>query len=868
MAETTVLDKIAKLFFVDMPVELILQEGFDDRRFPAERLAELMGSYYREYSDTEAKMISEFHLERTEKHSVFEALAKIAAELLVVKNNQPCCRYETILRWRDISQDLGEDLLTCAFLADDSQKNGRDWSDFNWNIVLGHDNKQLNGIMQQGLSDNHFHLYGSAPIFPLIWIRLMNDIHHGKYMTGLMGMEKTRRHFQYDISGMDSRFLINARILQAALMRVVMYQALQEKSSGKNVIDAKKSWQILQSGNLILHERAWISGMVQDLRLKTFAIASDGTMAPDYTLCGRREPEMYSNWLFSGERKLIYEMLRDIFGENRLPETVHRMLYPYLVIRTWFRKELVQSNDKIGFENFSVYNRRKGFFLPVNPTASEKRVFWETRERKQNMTWMVQHAVLESFCKENLQSLEIRITPEDDFAANVKQIETYDRLLRKRNEADRKQEIKLNEKYSGVLSEDQFFYVLHFAKSQEKSKKEKILIECRHDSLRKKLNRQKEAILKMRRLRPQIACRVRGIDACAMEIGCRPEVFACVFRRLRMDVDPEFSEEKQKLPQLSVTYHVGEDFLDPVDGLRAIDEAVRFLEMGSGDRLGHATVLGLDLKKWYEKKGYYIHLHEQDYLDNVMWFYMMILEFQMEGCELLKEYLHQEFIKFFHRIYENGEKNVGLQNVSQMTIYNYYEAWKLRGDIPERYRTGRYIEPEFEIAEPGVIAWENKELEEMRKDPLISELYCRYHFDKEVREKGERVIEKRVPELYIQGVLCLQKCMQKKVAQKGIGIEVNPSSNLLISTMDSYAEHPVLNLYSLGLCNDQENAQMFVSINTDDRGVFHTSLENEYALLASSVENLRDKNGEKLYTPQQVYEWLDRIRVMGNYQVF
>ena len=40
MAETTVLDKIAKLFFVDMPVELILQEGFDDRRFPAERLAE------------------------------------------------------------------------------------------------------------------------------------------------------------------------------------------------------------------------------------------------------------------------------------------------------------------------------------------------------------------------------------------------------------------------------------------------------------------------------------------------------------------------------------------------------------------------------------------------------------------------------------------------------------------------------------------------------------------------------------------------------------------------------------------------------------------------------------------------------------
>lgn len=867
MVETTVLDKIAKLYFVDMPVELILKDGFDDKKFPAERLAELMGSYHREYSDTEARMISEFHLERTGKHSVFDTLVRIAAELLIVKNNQPCCRYETILRWRNISQDLGEDLLTCAFLADDFQKNGRDWSDFNWNIVLGHDNKQLNGIMAQGLSDNHFHLYGSAPIFPMIWIRLMNDIQHGKYMAGLMGMEKTRRHFQYDISGIDSRFLINARILQAALMRAIMFQALQEKKSFReDMVNAEKSWEILQSGNGILHERARISEIVQDLRLRT--IASNGTVAPDYTLCGTREPSVYSNWLFSGERKLIYEMLLDILDRNRLPETVHRMLYPYLVIRTWFRKELVQSNDKIGFENFSVYNSRKRFFLPVNPTASEKRVFWEARERKQNMRWMVQHSVLGSFRRGNLRSLEIRITPADDFAANVKQIETYDRLLRKRSEADRNLEIGLNEKHPEFLSDKQFFYVLHFAKSQEKSKEENIQIECRHYSLREKLNRQKNAILKMRRQRPEIAGRVRGIDACAMEIGCRPEVFSCIFRRLRMDVGPAFNGVKHNLPQLNVTYHVGEDFLDPVDGLRAIDEAIRFLEMGSGDRFGHATVLGLDLKKWYDRKGYYIHLHEQDYLDNVMWFYMMILEFQMEGCELLKEYLYKEFIQFFHRIYESGEKDAGLQNVSQMTIYNYYEAWKLRGDIPKRYRTGRYIEPEFEIAESGVIAQENTDLEEMRKDPLISELYYRYHFDKEVREKGERVLEKRVPELYIQGVLCLQKCMQKKVAQKGIGIEVNPSSNLLISTMNSYAEHPVLNLYSLGLCDDQENAQMFVSINTDDRGVFHTSLENEYALLASSVENLRNKNGKKIYTPQKVYEWLDRIRVMGNYQVF
>lgn len=42
-----------------------------------------------------------------------------------------------------------------------------------------------------------------------------------------------------------------------------------------------------------------------------------------------------------------------------------------------------------------------------------------------------------------------------------------------------------------------------------------------------------------------------------------------------------------------MTYHTGEDFLDIVDGLRAIDEALLFLQMEKGERLGHAMALGV-----------------------------------------------------------------------------------------------------------------------------------------------------------------------------------------------------------------------------------------------------------------------------------
>lgn len=86
--------------------------------------------------------------------------------------------------------------------------------------------------------------------------------------------------------------------------------------------------------------------------------------------------------------------------------------------------------------------------------------------------------------------------------------------------------------------------------------------------------------------------------------------------------------------------------------------------------------------------------------------------------------------------------------------------------------------------------------------------------------------------------------------------------------MDNYDEHPILNLYTLGLEDNRDVPQMFLSINTDDRGIFHTSLENEYAFLAASLENLTDENGEKRYLPQQIYDWLDHIRKMGNQQVF
>lgn len=53
-----------------------------------------------------------------------------------------------------------------------------------------------------------------------------------------------------------------------------------------------------------------------------------------------------------------------------------------------------------------------------------------------------------------------------------------------------------------------------------------------------------------------------------------------------------------------------------------------------------------------------------------------------------------------------------------------------------------------------------------------------------------------------------------------------------------------------------------VSINTDDKGVFSTSLEREFSVMAAALEkkSLIEKDGN---SPRRIYDWLDRIREMG-----
>lgn len=848
------LDNIVKIYYSTVSARSILEKRIRYDNFPRQEFERLCKAYVRQYSDTENRQLYQYVLgsayeeghpfARMENRSglnVFAALEELAEQLLTMENNEVQCIYGNLLRFRQITNYIEEDLLVCAYLVMHYKKYGRIHTDFGWNTAIGHNNLQLRRIMEKGISENHFHLYGSAPLFHLLWIHFMNHVEDGMLSKLAERIEARQRVTREHYSVQYSEDPFETMILKAALIRaqIMLYLLKDEMDTHNNV------WhydiEAVLSGQLNIREYyCEIQRTIDSIRNYVFLLNYEElTDYAIYMVKGLKDATAEKYW-FAGERWMMYQMLsRELAGEAKKDSIYYSWFYAYLVLKQAVRSELVQVNDTVGFENFSIYTERKKKILD--------------RDK------MTEAAIYGSMASGNIHSLEIRISPGENASDNARIIRHIDSVIEQRE---------------NPISRENYYYVFHFSKEKDEPLPERICFDsyaCRHYRKRRKLETQARAVIAFRESYRKAAAELLGIDACSQEIGCRPEVFAPVFRLLSNHVvERVVGLEDINVAQLKKTFHVGEDFLDVVDGLRAVDEAVRFLDLKCGDRIGHGTVLGIDVRKWYRFKQNTILLSRQDYLDNVVWLYHKLAEYQIDGAEYLRAELMKEFELYFAEIYLQTEAG-NRQKKLHANINTYYEAWKLRGDEPALYCSGYFDKGEM-LDRTWFINENYPEQFRVREHEEIAYLYYLYHFDWDVRKNGETVTQIYLTPAQVEGVCALQKQMQKRFVAQGIGVETNPSSNFAISTMQGYEEHPVVVLYNKDITWDMDQIrdcpQVNVSINTDDKGIFHTSLENEYALMACAMEKVRDEKGNQMYNRQMVYQWIDNIREMGNMQSF
>ena len=899
------LSRIIRVAFQRVPVErlLTLDENkkiyYDNMNL--NYLQDLLMTYYQQYSDTEVRMqIGEVQAQmdcngvclvygsNENACNVFSVLFYYTEEVLTIHNNLVVCKYDNLLEWNELARVIGEDIPVSYMIAKRDLDEGRTSRHFSWPPVIGHNNRRLDRILEKGMADNHFHLRGSTPYFFVSWIRLMN--HPGRRAQASL-LDELDHNFRDKNRKMESgttRQPFRKMIAQAALIRLYLCSRLTDfpiNFSGIWSLDSE----IGEDKILDLVAHTLSDDFELEVYFEKIQMLIDEIIylwnIPDYMLAFVKNEYSAGEdeyQILTGERWFLYNMLKMLrTADDTFSRREYNLFYAYLRIKNELQCELMQVNDIIGFENFSIYQNRKDWF--------SHSTLWEQSE------WMLARlAVHDVLNNPAVRCLEVRISPGNTARENMKYICGYDRaVIKASNEEKEFDKIikRIEKKFNGEKNESlfkgddlrqRFYYVFHFTKSPDRTEKDLDFLECRHYTYRKKLLKKAKAIIKFREEYPQYASRVVGIDACAQEIGCRPEVFGRVFRVLRNHTFfPGDNLSGVGMPQLKVTYHVGEDFLDITDGLRAIDEAIRFLNLDCGDRIGHALALGVDAYSWYHGKGNQVTLPLQDYLDNVAWLHHALVKYRIPNMNVLKGWLEEEYSHYFAYIYQIISQEIdqlereGRQQ-GNFDINTYYLSLLLRGDTPSLYKDiGCRDDQKIQYVDQ----WDRHKINRMhrRKDDIreiheVVLLYHMYHYSKNARKKGSEKRTIHITDDYIEGVALVQKAMRENVALRGIAVETNPSSNIRIGAFKKYEEHPIKTFYNLGLTKNEkelmECPQMNVSVNTDDKGVFSTRLENEYALLACAMEQEMTSEGFQKYKKEFIYEWINNIREMGLQQAF
>ncbi|MDE5698543.1 MAG: hypothetical protein K2I96_14225 [Lachnospiraceae bacterium] len=820
--------------------------GFDDYAVSAYDRYSLLN--LSEYTATEVRLRKEAlddSVARMKLGGIFSALVLYADKVLRYNGETLVCRSEEMLNWRSIYLRLGQDIFTTALLAWHScmscsnlMRNRK----MTWPAVLRTDDVRLDNILQRGLAENHFHLHGSTQSFALSWACLMN--HPAMIHTHLNSESMFGKNLAYNASSgaADNVMDWQQRILYAAMIRALLFECcmgrfqdgraaeLQEQFAGFDVMplatDVKEHTELLRQ-----------------MYGSKFKQTDGRWVCLDYAICSRfyYVDAADHNRLLGGERCLLYQCFCRQFS-GRATRAESDLLYLYLLIKSNFRGELIQVNGRRGFQNFLEYQNRK------NQLFEQRAEYW---------TESLRLSVCSGIRENHLRSLEARIMPKKSKGAMYRAIKDLDGRI------------------DFAEKELPYYYVVHFAKEpmgKPGHDDQGMAVRPRNHKVRRRIRQQAEALARYMRLSGRKGQRVWGVDACSMEIGCRPETFATEMRYLRvcsrMGVEnPWYRKPDRFCEEIGITYHVGEDFLDIADGLRAVDEAIRFLCMEKGDRIGHGLVLGIDPEEYYQNKKNSIYLRKQDYLDNLVWILYRSLEFGIEIRENVRADMKNQAEKMLYEIYEKCISTLTTGNPLEL----YYRSWQLRGDHPDLYRTGQFWEQEQLSSRmydnckvPGGLkrySTRYETLQPYRDNDDIAGLYSRYHFDDGVKSRGYRVIDFTVKKEYIDIMGAMQHAMRREIFEKGICVECNPTSNVLIGTFQTYKKHPILGFNKFHLEEDSRHMNLQVSLNTDDLGVFDTSLENEYALMLNVVRDKRHEEGN--YNDDAVYEYLEYLRMNG-----
>ena len=331
----------------------------------------------------------------------------------------------------------------------------------------------------------------------------------------------------------------------------------------------------------------------------------------------------------------------------------------------------------------------------------------------------------------------------------------------------------------------------------------------------------------------------RGVDLCTDEAGVPIWVMAPMIRWVRETGQYAAIELRRRglsdISQLRTTVHAGEDFVHLLTGLRRLDEAVRYLGLEEGDRIGHGLALGLDPEMWARRTERIVQTQEERLFD-LLWEWNCYAGLGVGVSSARLAYLQSTIARLGHNMFG---RSLTPEELSQLVKCLHDERMLRRLGFPNRaaVRTLR----------------KRKSAGAGSDNTRLLEEYLR---STEVWRNGralETIVWERV-EHELEALNRLQRELRRNIGKLGLTVEITPSSNLMVADLGFMEEHPIWSLMPIQAVDDVP--PLSVCIGSDDPLTFATSLPQEYQLLFDTVVLAGQ-------THEVALGWLEKARAAG-----
>ncbi len=462
------------------------------------------------------------------------------------------------------------------------------------------------------------------------------------------------------------------------------------------------------------------------------------------------------------------------------------MFHCYLLLLGFFNKLVVQQATQCGFDQFQK--------IAVNGARSASEKHYERRFRQ-----------IMGNSQNHLSFIEGRFSPKNSVAANRRLLST---IIDGFNSVKKSTAVEKESSNSIGL---ELRLVAHFIKQPDKDGATEYKV--RHQELRLDLERRANALLVARDSDHNIRKYVTGIDAASNEMDTSPEVFAPLYRLLRRRGFRHF------------TFHAGEDYIHLVSGIRYLYEAIKFLDLRRGDRVGHATAVGIDPKLWLKRSGGCYVMGKQQWFDDLLFAHTQLINESHPVVGKLEEKIHTLAWEIYQTTYP-------------LAIYKM--AWQLRGLDPLIAFDDVIAKQSDKLRFEDQSEWTR--LEKAKKENEAAfEIFRKYHSIGCYKRGAELV---KIEDLFSEEILLkLQRSVLDELHNKGVVIEAMPTSNVRISYYQNHSEHHIWRW--LGVNRDARftnEKRPSICIGSDDPGIFATNIVNEYAHIYQGLVSNYDQS--------------------------